>query len=214
MNCAKCEPVLINSCSFIIGRAYDVNRRLVFAFRFLGIGLAGIDKFCGIILKPIFQSFYDKIVNVIYTATKTICELSMKNAVEEVKELDNAEKLTVSGNLDETWFLVSFRRYYSHIILFRKSYCDLIVKNSFCKACKFWKNLEGTEEYDEWRNEYSDICSANHEGSAGKIKVDSIIEMFKRSETLYNVRYGNYVVNGDNKTYKRIVDSKPYGNCR
>lgn len=44
------------------------------------------------------------------------------------------------------------------------------------------------------------------------MEVDSIVEMFKRSETLYNVRYGNYVGGGDSKTYKGIVDSNPYQN--
>lgn len=64
-----------------------------FAFRLFGIALTRIDKFCGImdLPKPIFQSLYDKIVNDIYTATKTICVLSMKSSVQEAKELDNAE---------------------------------------------------------------------------------------------------------------------------
>lgn len=51
-------------------------------------------------------------------------------------------------------------------------------------------------------------CSANHEGSAGKMEVDSIVEMFNKSETLYNVRYSNYV--GETLSYKGIVDSNPY----
>ena len=89
---------------------------------------------------------------------------------------------------------------------------DLIVKCSYCKACEFWQNFEDTEEYDEWKNKHSDECSANHNGSAGKMEVDSIVEMFKRSETLYDVRYGNYVGDGDSKTYKGIVDSNPYQN--
>ncbi|CAK9813129.1 Transposable element Tcb2 transposase [Anthophora plagiata] len=78
------------------------------------------------------------------------------------------------------------------------------------KACEFWKNFEGTEEYDEWENKHSDKCFANHNGSAGKMEVDSIVEMFKRSESLYNVRYDNYIGDGDSKTYKGIVDSNPY----
>lgn len=100
LNCENCQPVLINSCPLIDSRAYEVNRRIVFAFRLLGIGLAGIDKFCGImdLPKPIFQSFYDKIVNDIHTAAKSISNMSMKNAVEEAKNIDNAESLTVSGD--------------------------------------------------------------------------------------------------------------------
>lgn len=36
------------------------------------------------------------------------------------------------------------------------------------------------------------------------MEVDSIVEMFKRFETLYNVHYGNYVGDRDSKTYKGI----------
>ncbi|KOC70147.1 hypothetical protein WH47_08408, partial [Habropoda laboriosa] len=210
-----CGPVLINSCPPIGGKAYDVNRRLVFAFRLLGIGLAGVEKFCGNmdLPKPNFHSFYDKVVNDIHIATKTICELFMKTSVEESKKLEKAEELTVSG--DGTWM----KRGYSSLLgvstlisFYSGKVLDLIVKCSYCKTCEFWKNFEGTEEYDEWENKHSDKCSANHNGSAGKMEVDSIVEMFKRSETLYNVRYGNYVGDGDSKTYKGIVDSNPYQN--
>lgn len=215
LNCVSCEPVLINSCPLINGRAYDVNRRIVFAFRLLGIGLAGIDKFCGImdLPKPVFQSFYDRIVNVIHIAAKKICELSMKNAVEKAKELDNAETLTVSG--DGTWR----KRGYSSLLgvstliaFYTGKVIDLIVKCSYCKTCEFWKNFEGTEEYEAWHEQHSEQCLANHSGSSGKMEVDAIVEMFKRSETLYGVRYGNYVGDGDSKTYKGIVSSKPYEN--
>lgn len=145
VNCAKCEAVLINSCPLIGGKAYDVNRRLVFAFRLLGIGLAGIEKFCGTLdlPKPIFRSFYDKVVNDIHIATKTICEMSMKTAVEESKKLEKAEEFTVSG--DGTWM----KRGYSSLLgvstlisFYSGKVLDLIVKCSYCKACEFWKNFE------------------------------------------------------------------------
>lgn len=72
-----------------------------------------------------------------------------------------------------------------------------------CKVCEFWKQFEGTAEYDEWKDEHSGTCSANHKGSAGKMEVDSIVEMFHRSETVYNVRYGNYV--GETKHIKVLL---------
>ena len=102
MTCKSCQPVCVNSSPLIDAKAYDVNRRIVFAFRLLGLGLAGIDKFCGVMdmPKPVFHSFYDKIVQNIHTAAKSACELSMKNAVNAEKEMNlqkgNPEGLTVS----------------------------------------------------------------------------------------------------------------------
>lgn len=49
----------------------------------------------------------------------------------------------------------------------------------------------------------------NHEGSAGKIEIDAVIEMFQRSQTL---KYANYIGDGDSKTFKGIVDAEPYEN--
>jgi len=42
------------------------------------------------------------------------------------------------------------------------------------------------------------------------MEVDAVIEMFKRSEELHNIKYLKYIGDGDSKTYKAIVDSKPY----
>lgn len=43
------------------------------------------------------------------------------------------------------------------------------------------------------------------------MEVDAIVEMLSRSEQYYCLRYANYIGNGDSKTYKGIVESKPYG---
>lgn len=44
------------------------------------------------------------------------------------------------------------------------------------------------------------------------MEVDAIIEMFQRSESLHNVKYVNYIGDGDSKTYKGIVVANPHGN--
>ncbi|EFN87264.1 hypothetical protein EAI_02705, partial [Harpegnathos saltator] len=51
----------------------------------------------------------------------------------------------------------------------------------------------------------------NHEGSAGKMEVDAMIEMFQRFETLYGLKYFNYIGDGDSKTFKGSLDAQPYG---
>ena len=43
------------------------------------------------------------------------------------------------------------------------------------------------------------------------MEVDSIKAMFSRSEEKFNVKYGNYIGDGDSKLYKAIVDLNPYG---
>lgn len=43
------------------------------------------------------------------------------------------------------------------------------------------------------------------------MEIDSIKEMFHRSEKQYRVKYTHFIGDGDSKTYKGVVESKPYG---
>jgi len=87
---------------------------------------------------------------------------------------------------------------------------DLTVKSSFCKLCLEWKDKTNTEEFHEWF-EFHEEHVLRIEDSAGKMKGDSILEMFARSETKFGMRYGNYIGDGNSKTFKAILDAMPYG---
>lgn len=41
--------------------------------------------------------------------------------------------------------------------------------------------------------------------------VDGVVEMFFRSEKLFNVRYGYYIEDGDIKSSKMLLDVQLYG---
>lgn len=62
----------------------------------------------------------------------------------------------------------------------------------------------------QWAENHAEECAVNHEGSAGKMEVDSVVEMFRRSETLHQLKYTHYIGDGDSKTFKGITDAKPY----
>lgn len=168
---------------------------------------------------PIAQPTYDAIINNIFVASNSLRDFIFRNSVKQeinlTKEATNSEKiegLTVSG--DGTWRKRGFQSlfgvssligYYSNKIL------DLNVKSAFCKACEFWEKKTDTTEYEAWKENHMQDCLCNHEGSAGKMEVDAICEMFQRSDSLYSVKYINYIGDGDCKTFKGIVDSAPYG---
>lgn len=82
--CKGCDKISIPSSTFI-EKGYEINRRIVLAMRLLGIGLNGIKKFCAFmdLPRPIFQSFYDKIVCKIATESENVCQYSMKSSAQE-----------------------------------------------------------------------------------------------------------------------------------
>ncbi|KYN29310.1 hypothetical protein ALC57_01250 [Trachymyrmex cornetzi] len=47
---------------------------------------------------------------------------------------------------------------------------------------------------------HAENCQSNHNGSAGKMEVDGILEMFQRSIKLHDVKYMNYIGDGDSTT--------------
>ncbi|KAJ8943011.1 hypothetical protein NQ318_008329 [Aromia moschata] len=44
------------------------------------------------------------------------------------------------------------------------------------------------------------------------MEVDSLKEVFQRSEEMHNVKYAQYIGDGDSKTFKAILDLDPYNN--
>ncbi|XP_077257590.1 uncharacterized protein LOC143894826 [Temnothorax americanus] len=218
--CDECRPTDISSCPKI-GLSYEINRRFSFAIRCLGHGASGEKKFCGLmdLPPPVAQKSHDEIQKNIHIASKAVAEMSMKDAVQEEQlrmsleqEVENVTDLCVSG--DGTWQKRGFSSLYgvcSLIGAHSKKVVDVNVKSSYCKQCEVWEKKKNTEEYNEWKIEHESNCQANLEGSAGKMEVDSIKEMFHRSEEQYGVKYTRYIGDGDSKTYKGIVESKPYG---
>lgn len=86
--CETCTPTYIDSSSLINNHAYDINRRIIVAMRLLGIGLHGIIKFCVFVelTRPIFYSYYDKLVSNIFIAAEAVFKKSTKHAVAEEKK--------------------------------------------------------------------------------------------------------------------------------
>ncbi|KYN13186.1 hypothetical protein ALC57_14630 [Trachymyrmex cornetzi] len=180
--------------------------------RLLGIGLHGIKIFCAFmeLSRPIFHSFYDKLLSTIFNATDLVCKTSMEKAAtveKEVSARENTSGLVVSG--DGSWRKRGFSSLFGLVSLIgwnTEKVIDIIIKSSYCKACEY------TAEYSEWLQSHENNCEANHMGSAGKMEVDAVIEMFQRSESLYEIKYGSYIGDGDSKTFASILKSEPYEN--
>ena len=200
---------------------YEINRRLMFAFRVLGCGLESLRIFCSLLdirhsfSHKIYYNFLDKLL----VASKTVFEMVQRKAVREEIEANSAAgneptHLTVSG--DGSWKKRGFSSQFGLVSLIGKhtvKILDVIVKSSYCQACRNWASKQGTPEFEEWSENHVDDCTANHTGSAGKMEMDGVQEMFLRSENLLGVKYQNYIGDGDTKTFKSILDLNPYADC-
>lgn len=205
----------------LIHTGHEINRRLIFVMRLLGIGREGINIFCGLmdLGQGLTIGVYEQAMQHIYTAAHSMFESICKKAVEEEKE-ENVKNerppnhLKISG--DGSWSLLEKREFTSLygvttlIGYYSGKVIDLVVKNSYCQDCTFWSKKKDTDEYIAWYENHKEECFINHDGSADKMEVDSIQEMFVRSEEKLGVKYVNYIGDGDSKTYKCILDLNPY----
>ncbi|KYN12200.1 hypothetical protein ALC57_15632, partial [Trachymyrmex cornetzi] len=213
----QCGDRFINSCH-MINNAYEGNRRFVYVMRLIGVGLQGINYFYGYmdIGKTFNINLYYNIVNSISVSMNAVYDFVIRKAVREEKELNkNAgfpeNELSVSG--DGSWSKRGFSSLLGIISLigkFSNKIVGTVVKSSFYRACNTWSSREDTDEYDAWYETHEPECQANRQGSAGKMEVDGIIEMFQRSVEKYGVKYAYYIGDGDTKTFKNLLETAPY----
>ncbi|KYQ56969.1 hypothetical protein ALC60_04084 [Trachymyrmex zeteki] len=202
-----------------IRNAYEVNRQIVFVMRLLGIGNEGLNIFCGLMdmCQGLAESAYNSIVEHLYTASTKMFQEITKKAVTE-KRNNNAENgrnkthLKVSG--DGSWKKRGFTSLFGLTTLigyYTGKVIDLIVRSGYCHACTVNKKKYDDDEFLEWYENHKDQCSCNHKGSTGKMEVDSITEMFIRSEEKHGVKYVNYIGDRDSKMFAGILKINPYG---
>ncbi|KYN14574.1 hypothetical protein ALC57_13208, partial [Trachymyrmex cornetzi] len=217
ISCGNCEDKYCSSSPYI-KNGYEINKGITFVMRILGIGLQGMKKFCAFmdLAAPIFYSFYDSIVQTIAIATDSVRFMSMKQAAKEEKEISITKGQThgimVSG--DGSWRKRGYSSLYRIVTLIgyhTAKVIDIIVKSKYCKSCEYWEKHADSAEYEEWATTHTENCQSNHSGSAGKIEVDGVLEMFQRLIELHDVKYTNYIDDGDSTTFKGVTDSKPYG---
>lgn len=213
-----CGEKYIDSCP-LISTGYEINRRLVYVMRLIGVGLSSINTFCGLMElgSGLSSSTYYHIIDTISIAVQSVFDLAMRKAVNEEKLLNAArgepeDVLTVSG--DGSWQKRGFSSLLGIIsLIFKhsKKIANVIIKSSYCKGCEKKKGTEGTPEYEAWYEKHKEHCKTNHTGSAGKMEVDGICEMFWQSLEKFAVRYGFYIGDGDSKTFKFLLSTAPYG---
>ncbi|XP_046608182.1 uncharacterized protein LOC124299203 [Neodiprion virginianus] len=215
----ECGNSYINSGP-MIDNAFEVNRHLVAVMRLLGVGINRINLFCGLMdlaCKIYNQTFAGCFTN-LWTAAETVCKLSMQQAVNEGKELtskkENSEtNLTVSG--DGAWKKRGHTSRFGVVTLagkYIKIILDSCVKSTYCQSCVFWekKKESDPEAYEEWLSIHEEECNINREGSASKMEVDGVKDVFGRSFSEYGVKYFRYIGDGDSATQKGLIDLNPY----
>lgn len=202
-----------------IGRAFEVNRRAVLGARNVGIGKTGLDKFAALmnIPAPLNPNAYRDTVTILNTVAREAAEESMETAAEAVKEFYDEEddeicNIGVSG--DGTWRRRGFKSstgVVSAISVVTGKVLDVEVMSKECRECMNHRKDEGSQEFNEWWEGHQHRCYANFAGSSGRMDPVGCYEIFSRSITKHNLRYKEFLGDGDSKAYNQLVQENVYG---
>ncbi|GBN79607.1 hypothetical protein AVEN_228022-1 [Araneus ventricosus] len=139
----------------------------------------------------------------------------MKKAVVEEELLTGSSDVMVSG--DGTWKT----RGHSPLVgvctvigAESGKVIDIDVMSSYCKSCEVSKKLysdKSKSSYQQWQSHRAKSCRKNNFGSAGKMEVEGMKKIFRRSVAERGVRYLSYIGDGDASTFKDVCEDKPYG---
>ena len=105
----KCkQPRFIPSAERIRSGVYEINHRFTFVMRILGLGLAGCEKFCGLmdlsstfLSKPTYSAYVKKMCSSIADVARQFFSSAVQEEKEATCEENNTEdtsELTVSGD--------------------------------------------------------------------------------------------------------------------
>ncbi|EFA13422.1 hypothetical protein TcasGA2_TC010268 [Tribolium castaneum] len=77
------------------------------------------------------------------------------------------------------------------------------VKNKNCKKCMYYKKKNQTTPPHK--------CFKNWKNTSTSMEAAIILDGFKKSVDMHNVRFKNLIGDGDSSVYKKIHNARPYG---
>lgn len=213
-----CGDRYIHSCQ-LVNKSYEINRRIVFVMRIIGVGFRGLFTFCSLMdMTSMSKTLYHDILNNVAIATHSVANTCLKKAGSQEKEQNKErglpeDEFVVSG--DGTWC----KRGFSSLIgvttvvgKYTRKVLDYFVSSKTCKSCDLMRAKLNRVDFDIWyESDHKNDCSINYEGSSGGMEVQGIISIFQNSLTLHNAKYSHYIGDGDSKTFTNLLDAKPYG---
>ena len=75
---------------------------------------------------------------------------------------------------------------------------------------KGWESRRRTDAFEEFMYTHENECEINHEGSAGAMEAKGVVTCFSSSVEKYNLRYTQYLGDGDTKSFLEVVKINPY----
>ena len=229
VKCANCDPRYIPS-SEKNGNRYEINTRFAFTMRTLGLGLAGCNKFCGLMdiaSSFVWQSSYLDVMKSICSNVKTTAEKFLLSAAHEenqkTRENSESDTLTVnngecqanhtgpSGNMEVGAVIEMFRRS-------EKQYVGAKISNYIGDGdSKTFSNLVEAKPYGENFTINMKECVGHVQKRMGRrlrdLVKNTVVDKLVKTGKNYGKKRRSKVLGGKGKLTGKVINnlSRYYG---
>ena len=196
---------------------YDINLRIVYAFREIGKGYKAISTLMNM-PRAMAKTNYAFINERLWNAYKAVADDSVKQAAKELHETLGKETGINEGvancqvSVDGTWQKRGYSSLNGVVTLLssKTGKClDFHVLSKKCRGCEHWSKKTNHPKYDEWKQSHN--CQMNHTKSAGSMESTGALLLFQRSVEKHNLQYTQYIGDGDSSSFQVVESAKPYG---
>lgn len=197
----------------------DINTSVVAGAVSIGIGYSNAQELFEAIDIPFLSSrTYAKYHDIVHKGWEQAALLSMKEAGRE-----EAEHAVAQGQVDEDgipvikvvadgcWSKRSYKKNYNALsgvaAIVGQTFGKVLfigVRNKYCTLCTRYQAKEVEPP--------SHHCFKNFSGSSTSMEADILVEGFRTSVEMHNLKYKAVIADGDSSTYKRILEARPYSN--
>jgi hypothetical protein len=188
----------------------EINTRMVYGFRSIGVGFELLSKLCGFINMPtgMSKTSYDNTVNNIKKASKTVAEKSMSDAATDIRK--GKETADVGVSVDGSWQRKGFSSTLGVITAISADsgkVLDVSILSKSCKGCTRMQKVAKSDpkRYELWK--VSHKCNLNYHGSSPAMETSGTKKIFERSVEKHSLYYTDFYGDGDSKAYAAVKDT-------
>ena len=87
---------------------------------------------------------------------------------------------------------------------------DTHTMSNICHGCKTRAPAKTSPNFELWQKKHQPVCQSNYSGSAPAMEVEAAKVMFRRSISLYKLKYTTVLCDGDAKTIATLNDIAVY----
>ncbi|GFW28685.1 uncharacterized protein TNCV_3714001 [Trichonephila clavipes] len=198
--CKYCGSDHTSMTSNTVSDGYEVTLRNFYGMRCIGIGKSAAQVLCALMNLPPPPAKFERLYTPIFKALETVSSRSMVNSVNEAV-IENEHNKNIAIALDGTWQKRGHSSKNGVVTATSLDNGKVIDFECLSKCCFECKST----------NKTCDNCQVNYHGFSAGMESEGALRIFSRSLPNYNVRYLQYIGDGDSKGFLRVQESNKYG---